>query len=221
MYNSTNKPSTNVENSKLIILAIVILFLGSILIYRIFNLQIVNGAEALEDFTLKIQKERSIPSSRGNIYDRNGKILAHNKLAYNVTIEDVYESKTGKNEALNETLLKMIRLIEKSGDVIAGDFNIILDENDNYIYSVADTKLRRFKADIYGYADPGDMKYEEETATAEEMMQYLAGYSRYGVGKSPDPANPRDSFILGEGYTKEDILKIKLLFNEKGVYLVQ
>ena len=152
MYNSTNKPSTNVENSKLIILAIVILFLGSILIYRIFNLQIVNGAEALEDFTLKIQKERSIPSSRGNIYDRNGKILAHNKLAYNVTIEDVYESKTGKNEALNETLLKMIRLIEKSGDVIAGDFNIILDENDNYIYSVKDTKLRRFKADIYGQA---------------------------------------------------------------------
>ena len=111
MYNSTNKPSTNVENSKLIILAIIILFLGSILIYRIFNLQIVNGAEALEDFTLKIQKERSIPSSRGNIYDRNGKILAHNKLAYNVTIEDVYESKTGKNEALNETLLKMIHLI--------------------------------------------------------------------------------------------------------------
>lgn len=211
MYNSTNKPSTNVENSKLIILAIIILFLGSILIYRIFNLQIVNGAEALEDFTLKIQKERSIPSSRGNVYDRNGKILAHNKLAYNVTIEDVYEAKTGKNEALNETLLKMIHLIEESGDSIAGNFNIIIDENGNYAYAVSETKLRRFKADVYGEADPGDMSYEQETATAEEMMQYLAGYSRYGVGKSPDPANPRDSFILGEGFTKEEILKIVTL----------
>lgn len=211
MYNSTNKSSTNVENSKLIILAIVILFLGSILIYRIFNLQIVNGAKALEDFTLKIQKERSIPSSRGNIYDRNGKILAHNKLAYNVTIEDVYEAKTGKNEALNETLLKMIHLIEESGDSIAGNFNIIIDENGNYAYTVSDTKLRRFKADVYGEADPGNMSYEQETATAEEMMQYLAGYSRYGVGKSPDPANPRDSFILGEGFTKDEILKIVTL----------
>ncbi len=208
MYNSTKKPSMNVENSKLLILAIVILFLGSILIYRIFNLQIVNGAEALEDFTLKIQKERSIPSTRGNIYDRNGKILAYNKLAYNVTIEDVYESVTGKNEALNETLLKMIHLIEKSGDSISGDFNIIIDENGNYAYTVSDTKLRRFRADIYGKADPGDMSYEQETATAEEMMQYLAGYSRYGVGKSSDPANPRDSFVLGKGYTKEEILKI-------------
>lgn len=211
MYNITNKSSANVENSKLIILAIVILFLGSILIYRIFNLQIVNGAEALEDFTLKIQKERSIPSSRGNIYDRNGKILAHNKLAYNVTIEDVYEAKTGKNEALNETLLKMIHLIEESGDSIAGNFNIIIDENGNYAYTVSDTKLRRFKADVYGEADPGNMSYEQETATAEEMMQYLAGYSRYGVGKSPDPANPRDSFILGEGFTKDEILKIVTL----------
>lgn len=208
MYNSTKKPSTNVEISKLIILALVILFLGSILIYRIFNLQIVNGAEALEDFTLKIQKERSISSTRGNIYDRNGKVLAHNKLAYNVTIEDVYESGTGKNEAINETLLKMIRIIEKSGDEIDSNFSIIVDEYGNYAYTVSDTRLRRFRADIYGYADPGDMKYEEETATAEEMMQYLAGYSRYGVGKSSDPLNPRDSFVLGEGYTKKEILQI-------------
>ncbi|MBR4980967.1 MAG: penicillin-binding protein [Lachnospiraceae bacterium] len=208
MYNSTKKPSTNVELSKLLILALIILFLGSILIYRIFNLQIVNGAEALEDFTLKIQKERSISSTRGNIYDRNGKVLAHNKLAYNVTIEDVYESGSGKNEAINETLLKMIRIIEKSGDEIDSNFSIVIDDNGNYAYTVSDTRLRRFRADIYGYADPGDMKYEEETATAEEMMQYLAGYSRYGVGKSGDPLNPRDSFVLGDGYTKKEILQI-------------
>ena len=205
---SSKKASSNVENSKLLILAIVMIFVGGILIYRIFNLQIVNGAQALEDFTLKIQKERVISSTRGNIYDRNGKVLAHNKLAYNVTIEDIFESGNGRNERLNETLLKMIRLIEKNGDKINGDFKIILDENNNYAYTVSDTKLRRFKADIYGFADPGDMKYEQETATAEEMMAYLAGYSRYGVGKSLDPANPRDSFVLGEGYTKEEILKI-------------
>lgn len=208
MYHNNQKPSTNVEFSKLLIFALIILFLGSILIYRIFNLQIVNGAKALEDFTLKIQKERSIPSTRGNIYDRNGKVLAHNKLAYNVTIEDVYESGSGKNQAINETLLKMIRIIEKSGDEIDSNFSIIVDENGNYAYTVSDTKLRRFRADIYGHADPGDMKYEEETATAEEMMHYLAGYSRYGVGKSTDPENPRDSFVWGEGYTKKEILQI-------------
>ena len=196
------------ENGRLIILAVIFLALAGVQTYRIFDLQIVNGAQALEDFTLKIQKERSIPSTRGNIYDRNGKVLAHNELAYNVTIEDVYESGSKKNEKLNETILKLIHLIEQSGDEIDSDFSIIIDEDGNYAYTVTDTKLRRFRADVYGYADPGDMSYQEETSTAEEMMEYLAGYSRYAVGKSSDPANPRDSFILGEGYTKKEILQV-------------
>lgn len=196
------------ENGRLIILAVIFLALAGVQTYRIFDLQIVNGAQALEDFTLKIQKERSIPSTRGNIYDRNGKVLAHNELAYNVTIEDVYESGSKKNEKLNETILKLIHLIEQSGDEIDSDFSIIIDEDGNYAYTVTDTKLRRFRADVYGYADPGDMSYQEETSTAEEMMEYLAGYSRYGVGKSSDPANPRDSFVLGEGYTKKEILQV-------------
>ncbi|MGN0306758.1 MAG: penicillin-binding transpeptidase domain-containing protein [Lachnospiraceae bacterium] len=208
MFKSVKEPSTPVENSRLIILAVVFLILGGVMTWRIFDLQIVNGSQTLEDFTLKIQKERSIPSTRGNIYDRNGKVLAHNELAYNVTIEDVFESGSKKNERLNETLLKLIQIIEKSGDKIDSDFSIIIDEDGKYAYTVSDTRLTRFRADVYGYADPGDMSYQEETSTAEEMMEYLAGYSRYGVGKSSDPANPRDSFVLGEGYTKKEILQI-------------
>ena len=208
MFRNIKRPSISMENGRLIILAVIFLALAGVQTYRIFDLQIVNGAQALEDFTLKIQKERSIPSTRGNIYDRNGKVLAHNELAYNVTIEDVYESGSKKNEKLNETILKLIHLIEQSGDEIDSDFSIIIDEDGNYAYTVTDTKLRRFRADVYGYADPGDMSYQEETSTAEEMMEYLAGYFRYGVGKSSDPANPRDSFILGEGYTKKEILQV-------------
>lgn len=208
MFRNIKRPSISMENGRLIILAVIFLALAGVQTYRIFDLQIVNGAQALEDFTLKIQKERSIPSTRGNIYDRNGKVLAHNELAYNVTIEDVYESGSKKNEKLNETILKLIHLIEQSGDEIDSDFSIIIDEDGNYAYTVTDTKLRRFRADVYGYADPGDMSYQEETSTAEEMMEYLAGYSRYGVGKSSDPANPRDSFVLGEGYTKKEILQV-------------
>ncbi len=208
MFEDMKNNTPGVEGSRLIVLALLLLFLGGILTYRIFDLQIVNGARTLEDFTLKIQKERNIASTRGNIYDRNGEVLAYNELAYNVTIEDVYESGNGKNERLNETLMKLIRIIEDSGDEIDSDFHIIIDDDGKYAYTVTDTALRRFRADVYGHADPGKMSYQEETSTAEEMMNYLAGYSRYGVGKSSDPANPRDSFVLGEGYTKKEILQI-------------
>ena len=66
--------------------------MGATLLYRIFDLQIVNGESYLNNFKLKIKKERSIASTRGKIYDRDGEVLAYNELAYSVTIEDVYKS---------------------------------------------------------------------------------------------------------------------------------
>ncbi|MBR5360649.1 MAG: hypothetical protein IK123_07150, partial [Lachnospiraceae bacterium] len=65
------------------------LIITIVLTTRIFILQIVRGQDALDNFTLSIQKERVIGSTRGNIYDRNGNVLAYNELAYNVTMEDV------------------------------------------------------------------------------------------------------------------------------------
>ena len=81
----------NSTNCRIYVLLLVIFLLSSLLTARLFYLQIINGEETLEEFTLKIQKERTINSSRGKIYDRNGVLLAYNELAYNVTIEDVYE----------------------------------------------------------------------------------------------------------------------------------
>ena len=66
----------NFITSRLVVLTLVFLCLGGVLIHRIFELQIVNGEQYLNEFSLKIRKERSIPSSRGKIYDRNGKLLA-------------------------------------------------------------------------------------------------------------------------------------------------
>ena len=83
----------NFITSRAMVLTLIFLALGGVLIHRVFELQIVNGENYLNEFSLKIKKERSIPSTRGNIYDRNGKLLAYDELAYSVTIEDVYESK--------------------------------------------------------------------------------------------------------------------------------
>ena len=198
----------NSTQGRSLVLGIVIAIIGVVLIGRIFYLQILHGEEALNDFTLKICKERSIPSTRGIIYDRNGKVLAYNELAYNVTIEDVYESCTGKNRNINDTLMKTIALVERNGDRTIGDFSVVLDENNEFVYTVSDTALRRFKADVYGYKDPAELKYEEANATAEDMINHLCSYNKFGIGISSDPENPRDSFVVGKGYTKEEILKL-------------
>lgn len=50
--------------------------LAGILIHRVFTLQIIEGETYLNSFELKTKKERSIDAVRGNIYDRNGVLLA-------------------------------------------------------------------------------------------------------------------------------------------------
>ncbi len=78
--------------SRLTVFTLLFFLLGGILIYRCFELQIVQGQQYLDEFVLEIEKTRDIPSTRGNIYDRNGNVMAYNELAYSVKIEDVFES---------------------------------------------------------------------------------------------------------------------------------
>ncbi|MBO5472582.1 MAG: penicillin-binding protein [Lachnospiraceae bacterium] len=197
----------NMVTSRLIVLILVLFGMGGYLIYTIFQLQIVNGEEYFNNFQLMITKERTLASTRGNILDRNGNLLAYNELAYSVTIEDVYESGRGKNARLNATIYKLIGMIEQNGDSIISDFHVVLDKNGNYEYNVEGTQLLRFLADVYGYATIDQLKEKEKSATAEELITYLCGTSRYGIGGYTNEEDS-SSFVEGMGYTKEEILKI-------------
>ena len=110
--------------SRLFVLSIAILALFGILLQRVFVLQIVNGEEYLRNFALKIEKERELKSTRGNIYDRNGKLLAYNELAYSITIEDngSYESLEEKNNSINHELELLFQRLDKNGDTIDNAF---------------------------------------------------------------------------------------------------
>jgi penicillin-binding protein 2 len=190
-----------------------------VLIYRLFDLQIVNGQSYLDNFQLMIQKEKTIQGTRGNIYDRNGNILAYNELAYSVTIEDVYESGSTKNEQLNGTIYKLIHMIEDNGDKLSSDFSIILNDNNEYEYTVEGTKLLRFKADIYGYSTIDSLTYERQNATADEMMDYLI--SRFGIGSYNTLEDGTREFVPGGGLTKKEILEIAIIRYQMSLYSYQ
>lgn len=166
---------------------------AGILIYRVFNLQIVNGESYVNNFQLQSKKERAIEATRGNIYDCNGVLLAYNELAYSVTIEDVFDSGSKKNEKLNNTIYKAIKIIEANGDSVDIDFGIIVNDG-KYEFSSIGSKLKRFKADIYGYSFADDMTYAESSSTADDVINYLSGEDRFDVQI--------------EGLSKEMLLKI-------------
>ena len=194
--------------SRLFLLSIIIGALFFVLIQRLFILQIINGKDYLNNFTLKIKKEISLPSARGNIYDRNGELLAYNELAYSVTIEDNYESSPEKNILLNSTIIKTVNLIESCGDEVNNDFNIILNTYGRYEYIVSDTRLLRFLADVYGHARTDELTGEERNSTADDVIEYLCSKERYQIGTLSYNEDGEREFIPMEGYSSEDILKI-------------
>ena len=107
-----------IMGSRLVVLIVVFCVSSSILIGRLFYLQIIRGEDYLENYELQIRKTRDVPATRGNIYDRNGELLAYNKLAYSVTIEDTIPTDTSakeKNEILNEVLDRVLTIVEEHG----------------------------------------------------------------------------------------------------------
>lgn len=200
----------NIITSRLTVLTLIFCALAWILIYRCFNLQIVRGEEFLNDFMLQTEKTRDIAGTRGNIYDRNGNVLAYNELAYSVKIEDVFESNRSKNQNLNDLIYRLIKMIEKNGDNIITDFKIMIDENGEFAYTVEGTSLLRFQADVYGLTTIDKLKDEQKASTAEEIMEYLSRAKGTGfrIGEYEEEGNSDTEFIAGKGYTKEEWLKL-------------
>lgn len=192
MLDTIKESIINFFKSRLFVLGAVMFFLFGILIQQVFVLQIVNGEEYLNNFTLKIEKERELKSTRGNIYDRNGKLLAYNELAYSITIEDngSYASDKEKNELLNHILEQIIVKLDEYGTPIDNSFEINRAEDGSFSYNVKGNALERFLADVYGRRLTDDLTYNkklgyhEGEATADQVMEYLQGEKKFGIAKS-------------------------------------
>ncbi len=196
-------------NIRIVLLVIVMIGLACGWTYRLFQLQIVNGENYLNNFQLRIRREVTIPSTRGNIYDRNGNLLAYNELAYSVTIKDVYEDTSSRDKQINETIGKVIDILDGNGDSITGDFNIILNEDGQFEYNVSDTSLLRFLADIYGHASTDDLTYEEKTRSARDAVMDLA--ERYELGEKEHPEDSSSDFVPGKGYSDKRLLQMVIV----------
>lgn len=211
-----NKKVKKVEIPRFWILAVVFLVLFAILIHRVFVLQIVNGQDYADNFTMMTTKTRALTSTRGNIYDRNGKLLAYNQLSYSVTLEDngTYASTREKQLQLNGEIYKIIRLLEENGDSLDTNFHVIInDESETgeegvYAYDVSGITLSRFKADVYGKSLIDDLEEDQAAATADEMMAHLK--ESYGLINPDKPYSEKELTDAGlpTELTVKETLKI-------------
>ena len=146
-------------NNRILVIKFVLFLVGALLVVRLFNIQIVNGEEYRERSEKKMLRETVIEAPRGEIYDRNGVVLANNKLAYNVVVYKVGL----ENNQLNGTLLKVINILEKNKDDIYTSFP--MDSLKEGFYT---EDKRKNLCEVYGI---------DELLTDREILELL--YEKY------------------------------------------
>lgn len=181
-------------SSRLFVLAAVFIVFFGIILARIFTLQVVNGKSYQENFSLKIQMKQPINAARGNIYDKKGKLLAYNELAYSISINDstTYSSTKEKNKAVNAELAEILTVLKNNGETLNNDFKIDRKKDGTYSFNVSGSSLNRFRADVFGKSSADDLEYDKDTgideanATAEQIMEYLMGKDNFGISSKYD-----------------------------------
>lgn len=163
------------------------------LIIRLFNLQIAEKPELIEETETQIVKEREIKATRGNIYDCNGKLLAYSELSYTITLEDNGVMTT--NDEKNAMIYKLIKILESHGNTIDTDFYIVQDKKGKLVFNLdSENAELRFKKNAYARKNIDSLTEEERNATAEEVYEHLrTGNYMFGIS---------------DEYSVEDTLKI-------------
>ncbi|HOJ09337.1 MAG TPA: penicillin-binding protein 2 [Clostridiales bacterium] len=101
------------------IIIMLLLLAGAAIIYKLVDLQIINGNQYFEDSQYKLLMNKKIMAARGNIFDRNGVPIAINRVGFNVQIVNARL----KEAELNSMLLDLCKILEKNGDNYYNSFS--------------------------------------------------------------------------------------------------
>ncbi|MBQ9886017.1 MAG: penicillin-binding protein [Lachnospiraceae bacterium] len=170
--------------SRIFVISIIFAALFAILVFRLFDLQIIKGEGYLEKYIDSSETTVSTVSTRGNIYDRNGHLLAYNELAYCVTVGDSGVYKNGYEK--NLMLIDLINILLKHNETIETTLKLGIDTNGNFIYTTtSEYQKKAFLRDILGISI-ADLDKPDKKGNI--PLYYSAQYvfellkERYGIG---------------------------------------
>ena len=117
MGTKIKKVLKKIQLKRTTVLILIFILMAFILIRELFDLQIIQGQDYISNFQTRTTKTRVLKSTRGNIFDRNGELLAYNILSYSVTFEDngTYATTRERNLTLNGIAYKVLKILEENG----------------------------------------------------------------------------------------------------------
>jgi len=165
-------------------LAVLILFIAALAVFflvTLYQLQIVDGASYYAQSQDTVSTTVSVPASRGNIYDRYGRLLVSNKVVNDLTIDT--QSLFEQSDP-NAVILKFATAVTASGASYTDTLPITKQAPFAYIDNMTDTQRSRLSAYLKANKLP-------DSTTAVELMSYL-----------------RKAFKIDNNYSSDDMRTI-------------
>ncbi|MGE5329760.1 MAG: penicillin-binding protein 2 [Deltaproteobacteria bacterium] len=121
---------------------LIIILVGTAIIAQLFSLQVIQGEQFRNSSQKRLFRDAEIKAPRGEIFDRNGVVLATNREAFNIEIMKTSVSP----QNLNGMILQLVKVLEKNGDQYRDNFPmsinpIRLDLRDN---ESSESEIRNF-----------------------------------------------------------------------------
>ena len=191
-----------------LLLALMLTGMGATL----YDLQVVNGRDYYEQSQRKIAETETVEAARGQILDRNGRVLVSNEVVYQVTLdtslmeEDRNEDGRVEDDR-NDILLSLIQIAREEGVEWSDDLPISQTEpfvftTDSPYYTTSTnddgetvrtlTRLGRFAVSMKWISDPTQ---EPEAAPVQEPQ----------VQEDPSLWDRIKAFFTGEDLTAQDV----------------
>lgn len=195
-----------VVTSRLTPLILLFAVMFGALAFRLFHLQILEGAEYQEEYLDNTRREVYTSATRGNIYDRDGVALAYNELTYSVTVTDNGDYANGYEK--NKMLLKLIRLLDQYDMMLVSDVPLAIQDDGSVVFTTSsESRHRSFLRDFYHLTTADELdKVDEKTGeiknrsdvTAQEV--YDKYIKDYGIGQnSSRKADGTYEYTIEEG----------------------
>ena len=152
-------------NNRYLMLSLGFIVFGVIIIFRLFNLQIVEGEQFNADSQKSVLKESVIEAPRGKILDRYGVPIAVNRQGFTVQI---VKTSIDASE-LNGMLLKLTGILEKNNISYVDSLSKYLTFNPVTFNDKSNAVIKKWQtnSDRLGMKDP-DVK-----ETPSELFKYL------------------------------------------------
>ena len=177
---------------------------GFIILFQLFNLQIVNGSEYRQNSNTKLSRETTIQATRGSILDRNGVPLVSSDMAFSL---EMYKTKAD-DSSINHSISVMTQILESNGDSYVDNFPISINPF-NYNFS-SEEKLNEWKEryDIPLAASAEEAfylfrdKYKIESEDVDEIRRALS--IRYAITtKGYSSTKIREEKLIGQSYLQQ------------------